>query len=40
MIEKKTASLFELSCSLGVLSADNRKEGILIDYQFLERTSA
>jgi geranylgeranyl diphosphate synthase type I len=25
MIEKKTASLFELSCSLGVLSADNRK---------------
>ena len=25
MIEKKTASLFELSCSLGVLSADNYK---------------
>jgi geranylgeranyl diphosphate synthase, type I len=25
MIEKKTASLFELSCSLGVLSADNNK---------------
>ena len=25
MIEKKTASLFELSCSLGVLSTDNRK---------------
>jgi geranylgeranyl diphosphate synthase, type I len=25
MIEKKTASLFDLSCSLGVLSADNRK---------------
>ena len=25
MIEKKTASLFELSCSLGVLSADNVK---------------
>jgi geranylgeranyl diphosphate synthase type I len=25
MVEKKTASLFELSCSLGVLSTDNRK---------------
>jgi geranylgeranyl diphosphate synthase type I len=33
MIEKKTASLFELSCSLGVLSTDNRK------VQDLERLS-
>jgi geranylgeranyl diphosphate synthase, type I len=29
MIEKKTASLFELSCSLGVLSTDNRNMGDL-----------
>ena len=29
MIEKKTASLFELSCSLGVLSADNCNKGDL-----------